>query len=419
MIKESPLLIVERSIAARMPHFRLTSEDGETLPVQVKTTFTNRAHNFRCSNALKAMFKRSGSDVINKGFDKVLKNHKSKKAGFVPKLTPNEIEQVKEGNQGKFKSHSRYVVEEEDGSRSGQMKRKAMAGTSTSLNTHRDQGAPKKLKRENQASPSPVGNLDPRSPYSPYPAPHDYWARQGPYTQVTNAEGSTYEPFSAADDIIMIPLFTSLKSQVLARAQGYETPRAALKAIREGSTRLNGFAVLWYDRQTERELGNPNVVMEEERHAGFQMGLRNDRSFVVVSGEIHEDHLPQRNKCAIPLHPYLKIVDRDGQPQHPQHLGAQCFHAPSTAPSAAPPNAPLLAPPTAPPTAPSTAPPTAASTATSTEPLPPPPTVYVEASAPVQPVPQLPQRALVPNPDDEEAQHFEYPWRHDYRGFGF
>lgn len=52
----------------------------------------------------------------------------------------------------------------------------------------------------------------------------------------------------------------------------YNTPRAVLKGQRDGCTTIDGVRILWYDVRVERELGDPNVVMREERHTGSEMG---------------------------------------------------------------------------------------------------------------------------------------------------
>ena len=108
-VDNSDLLTFIHSLLARMPHTR--ERKGKILPLQTPQAFTNRAYRFRIPNQIPATNPKKGSETYKKGIMKNLaKEGNRKTTEGLSVLIPDQINEVRKNNKGKFFGNSRYLV---------------------------------------------------------------------------------------------------------------------------------------------------------------------------------------------------------------------------------------------------------------------------------------------------------------------
>ena len=112
-VDDSDLLTFIHSLLARMPHTR--EKKGKILPLQTPQAFTNRAYRFRIPNQIPATNPKKGSDTYKKGIlNNLAKEGRADTTEGLSVLIPDQIDEVRKKNKGKFFGNSRYVVKSED-----------------------------------------------------------------------------------------------------------------------------------------------------------------------------------------------------------------------------------------------------------------------------------------------------------------
>lgn len=112
--QRNSLLTLIHSLMARMPHTR--EKKGQVLPLQTPQAFTNRAHRFRVPNQIPASNPKNGSETYKKGILKNLAKKQITTTEGLSALDPEQVENVRKANKGKFKKNSRYVVKKDEDS---------------------------------------------------------------------------------------------------------------------------------------------------------------------------------------------------------------------------------------------------------------------------------------------------------------
>ena len=266
-----------------MPHTRM--EKGKVLPLQTPQAFTNRTYRLRLANQIPASKMKNGSATYKREILKNLAEKSATTTEALPTLNPDQIDEVRKFNKGKFKRNSRYVIEGEE-SPPPSKKRKVKCAEDTESEQEQEELKAKKpyvcTSQDMGAVPAILGGLTPGFVYDNtvdnsnlnggghYNAPTDtsgLWPGQEQDVSTTESTGLGAQ--QSAEDLV--PLFASTEDQGLALLMDntFTTPSEVVWARRNGSQNTEPIGVHWYRQSTPRHIDEDGIMVADVAHEVF------------------------------------------------------------------------------------------------------------------------------------------------------
>ena len=270
------------SLLARMPHSRI--HKGKLLPLQTPQAFTNRSYRFRVPNQIPASKMKNGSAAYKREILKNLAKESATTTEALPTLNPDQVDEIRKINKGKFTRNSRYVVK--DNESRGCKKRKSRAADD--VDSELEQEEPKAKKRHYQTSqnmgaePNIVGDPTPDLLYNNTVGDLDSNA-QGYYNAPTEASGPWHgqeQDVSPAENTNLwaeqseedlVPLFATTEDQEVALLldSTFTSPSAVIWARRNGHQNTALIGVHYYRQSTPRHIDEYGFMVADVAHNAF------------------------------------------------------------------------------------------------------------------------------------------------------
>ena len=249
------------------------------LPLQTPQAFTNRAHRFRVPNQIPASNPKNGSGTYKKGILKNLAKKKMTTTEGLSTLDPEQVENVRKANKGKFKENSRYVVKKaEDSAEAPVPSKKRKIHRDDDAESEPEQEEPKAKRSRTQME----HNLEAEAPnfapgfiyddagqdanlgsagfYSEPTATPGIWDYQGQEPSPTDTAIS--REYQSEENLVL--LFATIDDLGLALVEdpSFTSPDAVIWARRNGNQQTRQIEVHWYRESTPRYVGPDGIMME-------------------------------------------------------------------------------------------------------------------------------------------------------------
>lgn len=268
------------SLFARLPHTRM--HKGKVLPLQTPQAFTNRTYRLRRANQIPASKMKNGSATYKTDILKNLAEMGARTTEALPILNPNQIEEARKANKGKFKRNSRYVVKNEGSGGSPPPPRKRKARYAEETDSELEQEKPKAKKPYVGAASAVAGGLTPGQFYentventgfngghyfnAPTDAPGPW---HGQEQDVYATETTNLGAEESAEDLV--PLFDTIGDQGLALLMDstFTSPSAVIRARRHGHRNTDYVGVHYYTQRTPRYVDENGVIVGDVVHEAF------------------------------------------------------------------------------------------------------------------------------------------------------
>ena len=263
---------------------------GKVLPLQTPQAFTNSTYRLRVANQIPASKMKNGSAAYKQEILKNLAEKSVTTTEALSTLNPDQIEEVRKVNKGKFKRNSRYVVKDEGSRRNPPPSKKRKARDAEDTESEPEQEEPKAKKpfvhmsQNMGAEPAIVADLTPGFVYDNtfgdsefngggyYNAPTDASGLWYGQEQDASTMESTYlGAEQSAEDLV--PLFATTEDQQVALLMDstFTNPSEVIWARRNGNQNTTPIGVYYYLQSTPRHIDEDGMVVADVAHDAFSL----------------------------------------------------------------------------------------------------------------------------------------------------